>query len=189
MAAETGAGDGNRLLARIVAAAALARNKCAGVPGMAGPSQAGACSSGAGAGPWKPAPHQGCGMALKGSPAGQLTRQAAPGDPGLSQKVAPAPGVLVGSATGGKRAFPASDRCGHSGKKTPARGRGPEPQSSGRGVIALRKQRCCLRSSTAGGRGPFCPPGYVRRSEDRFCEPQCRRLRDHHLPCCPDPSR
>ena len=113
MAAETGAGDGNRLLAdmlaRIVMSAALARNKCAGVPGMAGPSQAGACSSGAGAGPWKPAPepapHQGCGMALKGSPAGQLTRQAAPGDPGLSQKVAPAPGVLVGSATGGKRAF------------------------------------------------------------------------------------
>ena len=32
--------------------------------------------------------------------------RAAPGDPGLSQKVAPAPGVLVGSATGGKGAFP-----------------------------------------------------------------------------------
>ena len=23
-----------------------------------------------------------------------------------------------------------------------------------------------------GRRGPFCPPGYVRRSEDRLCEPQ-----------------
>ena len=32
--------------------------------------------------------------------------RAAPGDPRLSQKAAPAPGVLVGSATGGKRAFP-----------------------------------------------------------------------------------
>ena len=32
--------------------------------------------------------------------------RAAPGDPGLSQKAAPAPGVLVGSATGGKGAFP-----------------------------------------------------------------------------------
>ena len=44
------------------------------------------------------------------------------------------------------------------GKKTPARGRGPKPHSSGRGVITLRKERCCLRSSTAGGRGPFRPP-------------------------------
>ena len=33
-----------------------------------------------------------------------------------------------------------------------------------------QKERCCLRSSTIGGRGPFCPPGYVRRSEDRLCE-------------------
>ena len=70
MAVETGAGDGNRLLARIVAAAALARNQCAGVPRMAGPSQAGACSGGAGAGPWEPAPepasHQRCGMARYG---------------------------------------------------------------------------------------------------------------------------
>ena len=32
-------------------------------------------------------------------------------------------------------------------------------------------QRC-------GRRGPFCPPGYVRRSEDRFCEPRSPRL-DH----------
>ena len=30
-------------------------------------------------------------------------------------------------------------------------------------------QRC-------GRRGPFCPPGYVRQSEDRFCEPQNRHL-------------
>ena len=37
-----------------------------------------------------------------------------------------------------------------------------------------QKERCCLRSSTIGGRGPFCPPGYVRRSEDRFCEPENR---------------
>ena len=71
MAAETGAGDGNLcwpdMLARIVMSAALARNKCAGVLGMAGPSQGGACSSGAGAEPWKPAPHQGCGMARYGA--------------------------------------------------------------------------------------------------------------------------
>ncbi len=29
-----------------------------------------------------------------------------------------------------------------------------------------------------GSRGPSCPPGYVRRSEDRFCEPRSPRL-DH----------
>ena len=29
-----------------------------------------------------------------------------------------------------------------------------------------------------GRRGPFCPPGYVRRSEDRLCEPQSPHL-DH----------
>ena len=58
------------------------------------------------------------------------------------------------------------------GKKTPARGRGPEPQPSGRGVITLRKERGCLRSSTVGGRGPSRPPGYVRRSEHRLSEPR-----------------
>ena len=41
--------------------------------------------------------------------------------------------------------------------KRPARGRGPKPHSSGRGVITLRKERCCLRSSTAGRRGLSCP--------------------------------
>ena len=46
-----------------------------------------------------------------------------------------------------------------------------------------QKERCCLRSSTIGGRGPFCPPGYVRRSEDRLSEPQYHRLdhRRNHL--------
>ena len=67
------------------------------------------------------------------------------------------------------------------GKTMPARGRGPEPQSSGRGVITLRKERCCLRSSTVGGRGPSRPPGYVRRSEDRLCELRSPRL----APRCP----
>ena len=43
-----------------------------------------------------------------------------------------------------------------------------------------QKERCCLRSSTIGGRGPFCPPGYVRRSEDRLCEPRSPSL-DHRL--------
>ena len=37
-------------------------------------------------------------------------------------------------------------------------GGGPKPHSSGRGVITLWKERCCLRSSTIGGRGPSCPP-------------------------------
>ena len=41
--------------------------------------------------------------------------------------------------------------------KTPERGRGPNPQSSGQEAIALRKLRCCLRSSTVSRRGPFCP--------------------------------
>ena len=53
------------------------------------------------------------------------------------------------------------------GRQTPARGRGPKPQSSGRGIITLRKERCCLQSSKAGRQGPFCPPGYVQQSEDR----------------------
>ena len=64
------------------------------------------------------------------------------------------------------------------GKTMPARGRGPKPHSSGRGVITLRKERCCLRSSTVGRRGQSCPPGYVRRSEDRLSEPRSPRL-DH----------
>ena len=34
---------------------------------------------------------------------------------------------------------------------------------------------------TVGGRGQFSPPGYVRRSEDRFCEPQSRRLAEAGL--------
>ena len=62
--------------------------------------------------------------------------------------------------------------------KTPARGRGPEPHFSGRRVITLWKERCCPCSSTVGIWGPFCPPGYVRRSEDRLCEPRSPRL-DH----------
>ena len=37
---------------------------------------------------------------------------------------------------------------------------------------APERHLCCLSPSC----GPFCPPGYVRRSEDRFCEPQFRRL-------------
>ena len=40
--------------------------------------------------------------------------------------------------------------------KTPERGRGPNPQSSGQEAIVLRKLRCCLRSSTVSRRGPFC---------------------------------
>ena len=36
--------------------------------------------------------------------------------------------------------------------KTPAWERGPKSQSSGRGVIALRKQPVCLRSLTVGRR-------------------------------------
>ena len=36
-------------------------------------------------------------------------------------------------------------------------GRGPNPQSRGPEVIALRKLRCCLRSSTVSRRGPFRP--------------------------------
>ena len=32
--------------------------------------------------------------------------------------------------------------------------------------------------STSPPPGVLWPPGYVRRSEDRLCEPQCRRLRD-----------
>ena len=46
------------------------------------------------------------------------------------------------------------------------------------GVIALRRQRCCPRAPTAGRRYPSCPQGYVRRSEDRLCEPRSPRL-DH----------
>ena len=34
----------------------------------------------------------------------------------------------------------------------------------------------CLRPSTVGRRGPFCPRGYVRQSEDRLCEPQFRSI-------------
>ena len=66
-------------------------------------------------------------------------------------------------------------------KQCPPGGEGlnhSKPQSSGRGVITLRKERCCLRSSTIGGRGPFSPPGYVRRSEDWLSEPRSPRL-DH----------
>ena len=56
-------------------------------------------------------------------------------------------------------------------KRCPPGGEGLSHTPADGGVITLRKERCCLRSSTVGGRGPFSPPGYVRRSEDRFCEP------------------
>ena len=77
-----------------------------------------------------------------------------------------------------RRRWLAVPRGSANGKTMPARGRGPKPHSSGRGVITLRKERCCLRSSTAGRRGQSCPPGYVRRSEDRLSEPRSPRL-DH----------
>ena len=47
-------------------------------------------------------------------------------------------------------------------QKTPARGRGPEPQSSGQGVITIRKQRVYLRSCNgAAGGARSVPPGYI----------------------------
>ena len=62
------------------------------------------------------------------------------------------------SASGGKGAFPATDRCGHSGKKHPPGGEGLS-HSPADGGIALRKQRCCLWSSTVGRLGPVLSPG------------------------------
>ena len=54
-------------------------------------------------------------------------------------------------------------------QKGSARGRGPKPQSSGRGIITLRKERCCLRSSTVGGRGPFSPPRVTSGGQKTGC--------------------
>ena len=36
-------------------------------------------------------------------------------------------------------------------------------------MITLRKERCCLRSSTVGGRGSFCPPGFTSGSQNGPC--------------------
>ena len=65
--------------------------------------------------------------------------------------------------------------------KTPARGRGSKPQSSGGGVITLAKATLLPQSTAVPRRGPFCLPGYVRQSEDRLCEPWSRRLAETGL--------
>ena len=62
--------------------------------------------------------------------------------------------------------------------KTPARGRGSKPQSSGEGVITLAKATLLPQSTAVPRRGPFCLTGYVRQSEHRLCEPRSPRL-DH----------
>ena len=49
-----GVADRNRLLSRMVAATALARNVSVRIPRMAGPCQTWACPEGGRAGAWKP---------------------------------------------------------------------------------------------------------------------------------------
>ena len=86
------------------------------------------------------------------------------------------PAWRLGSTTAGASSWLCTAGAGMA--KTTCPGERSQATVQRRGVIALRKQRCCLRSSTVGGRGPSCPPGYVRRSEDRLCEPRSPRL-DH----------
>ena len=62
-------------------------------------------------------------------------------------------------------------------KRTPARRRGPKPHPAV-GVITLRKQPVCLRSSKAGRRARSVPGGYVGLPEDRLYEPRSRHLGD-----------
>ena len=87
--------------------------------------------------------------------------------------------------------FPGFDSAGAGGwlcpvgasmaNKRPPGGEGLSHSPADGGVITLWKQCFCLRSSTIGGRGPFCRQGYVRRSEDRLSEPQSRRLAEAGL--------
>ena len=86
------------------------------------------------------------------------------------------PAWRLGSTTAGASSWLCTAGAGMA--KTTCPGERSQATVQRRGVIALRKQRCCLRSSTVGRRGPSCPPGYVRRSEHRLCEPRSPRL-DH----------
>ena len=50
----------------------------------------------------------------------------------------------------------------------------PGPAAGAGADCTLAGPVLCLCSSTVGRRGPSCPPGYVRRSEDRLSEPRSR---------------
>ena len=58
---------------------------------------------------------------------------------------------------GGPGAGCPAERGGQVLVKNTRQGTGPRPQSSERGVIAIQRNRCCPRSSTAGRRSPFRP--------------------------------
>ena len=71
------------------------------------------------------------------------------------------------SASGGKRAFPASDRCGHSGKKNTAPGVTPGSQKTGCANRGLHVWTVGESTPSAALDGPDCRiPGRVASGAD-----------------------
>ena len=66
------------------------------------------------------------------------------------------PGSGVAGAWRARSGLPGGSWWTGLGKNT-RQGTGRRPQSSERGVIAIQRNRCCPRSSTAGRRSPFRP--------------------------------